>query len=160
VRATLRSTFASLGTLAVLGAGCGATAVDGGDTAAAPEGAGTSEEVREAPAVDAPSAEAGDAPADAATADAADEPADAAAAVGVDESGGDFRFTPDELRVSAGETVTFTNDGAAAHTVSGGGLNSGRLEPGDAYEVTFDEPGEIAYLCYFHPAMTGTVTVD
>jgi plastocyanin len=160
VRPTLRSTLASLGTLAVLTAGCGGAAVDGGDTAAAPEGAGSSETPVDD---DRPTAD-GDGTADTAeaTADAAEEPADAglAVTVGVDESGGDFRFTPDELRVSAGETVTFTNDGAAAHTVSGGGLNSGRLGPGDTYEVTFDEPGEIAYLCYFHPAMTGTVTVD
>jgi plastocyanin len=160
VRPFLRSTFASLGTLAVLAAGCGGTDVDEADTAAAPAEAGTSEAPDDD---DRPSAD-GDAPADTAeaTADAADEPNDAApgATIGVDESDGDFGFTPDELRVSAGETVTFTNDGAAAHTVSGGGLNSGRLEPGDTYEVTFDEPGEITYLCYFHPAMTGTVTVD
>jgi plastocyanin len=73
----------------------------------------------------------------------------------------DFRFVRDTTTVSAGTTVTWENADAAGHTVtaSDGSFDSGRLEPGDTFEHTFDEPGEYAYFCSIHPSMTAKVVV-
>jgi len=34
------------------------------------------------------------------------------------------------------------------------------LSQGDSGDLTFDEPGEYAYFCIFHPFMEGSVTVE
>jgi plastocyanin len=70
-----------------------------------------------------------------------------------------LRFSPDDLEVEVGTTVTWVNGGAVNHNVIGGPLTSGTLEPGDSFSFTFDEPGEITYQCYFHGGMEGTVRV-
>ena len=38
-------------------------------------------------------------------------------------------------------------------------FSGGALGRGATFQVTFDTPGEHAYLCGFHPEMTGTITV-
>jgi len=90
----------------------------------------------------------------------ADEPAsDASADAAVDVV--DFAFEPEQTEVSVGTTVEWSyEEGSSQHTVTfDDGEESGDLEPGDAYTRTFDEPGEHPYVCFFHPSMTGTVTV-
>ncbi len=73
----------------------------------------------------------------------------------------DFAFTPQELEVPAGTTVTWTNEDWAPHTVTAedGSFDSCELVEGDTFEYTFDEPGTYSYLCSFHPGMVGTVVV-
>lgn len=70
------------------------------------------------------------------------------------------RFLPADLTVTVGDTVVWEIVGSASHTVTGPGLASGVLEAGETFEATFTEPGEVAYICYLHPGMTGTVTVE
>ena len=71
-----------------------------------------------------------------------------------------FAFSPDSVEIKVGETVTWTNEDAAAHTVTGdGGVDSGQLATGQTYSKTFDTAGTYAYHCSIHPAMTGTVVV-
>ncbi len=75
----------------------------------------------------------------------------------------EFAFSPPELTVAVGDTVTFTNLDAAAHTatVSGGGsIDSGNLEQDDTYDYTFEAGGSFSYICVYHPFMTGTITVE
>jgi plastocyanin len=98
---------------------------------------------------------------------------------------GDRAFEPKSITVSAGETVTWTNDSSDAHTVtaeeaslpeganyfaSGGatseeaatdGVADGLLTEGETFSVTFDEPGTYRYYCIPHlsEGMTGTVIV-
>ena len=70
------------------------------------------------------------------------------------------RFTPDDLTVTIGTTVRWVNDDEEEHTVTSGIDNSDPdaglvfdspiLEPGDAFEVDFDEPGDLDYFCRFH----------
>jgi plastocyanin len=75
----------------------------------------------------------------------------------------DFLFTPADLKVAVGDTVTWTNDDEYAHTVTsedGDVLDSGNLDDGQTYELTFDQAGDYAYVCAIHPAMTATVTVE
>lgn len=74
-----------------------------------------------------------------------------------------FAFSPASVTVSAGDTVTWTNnDAGVPHTVSsgtGGELASGQLAGGASYQKTFTTPGTFAYHCDIHPSMTGVVIV-
>jgi plastocyanin len=73
----------------------------------------------------------------------------------------DFAFQPASLEVPAGTTVTWTNSGAATHTVTAdnGAFDSGRLASGATFSQTFDTAGTFAYHCEIHPQMTGTIVV-
>ena len=73
----------------------------------------------------------------------------------------DFAFQPASIEVPAGSTVTWTNTGAATHTVTAddGAFDSGQLKPGTNFSQTFTTPGTYTYHCEIHPQMTGTVVV-
>jgi plastocyanin len=72
----------------------------------------------------------------------------------------DNSFSPADAEVTVGDTVLWTNEGQAPHTVTfEDGPNSGQLAVGESFEHTFDETGEFAYVCTIHPGMEGTVTV-
>ena len=69
-----------------------------------------------------------------------------------------------EIRV--GDTVSWSNDDTAAHTVTSGtpdGLDgifdSGLFMSGTTFEFIFDESGTYPYFCMVHPWMTGKITV-
>ncbi|MGH3650102.1 MAG: cupredoxin domain-containing protein [Acidimicrobiia bacterium] len=64
--------------------------------------------------------------------------------------------------ISAGTTVTVTNDDAVAHTWTSedGVFNSGTLAGGETFDFTFENPGEYAYFCSIHAEMTGSITVE
>jgi plastocyanin len=84
-------------------------------------------------------------------------------------------FTPDQLEVAAGTTVTWTNRDAGAHTVTSGTVvqggagvtqepdgtfDSDDIPKGETFEQTFDEPGTYPYFCALHPAtMRGEIRV-
>lgn len=74
----------------------------------------------------------------------------------------DFSYKPENLKVSAGTTVTFTNSDKFAHTVTAKdkSFDSGNMDEGDTFEHTFDEPGTYDYFCSIHNSMTGSVTVS
>jgi plastocyanin len=75
-------------------------------------------------------------------------------------------FEPQSLEVTAGTTVTWTNEDGFAHTVTAGAPGSPEdtfaesLEGGDEAEITFDEAGTFPYFCNIHPSMTGEVVVS
>ena len=80
-----------------------------------------------------------------------------------------IQFSPKDVTVSAGETITFTNNEAVPHDVhksSGPGDDfasgpSGGMKEGDTFELTLDEPGKYEYVCDVHaPGMSGTITVN
>ncbi len=73
----------------------------------------------------------------------------------------DFGFEPADLTVAAGTTVTWTNTGAATHTVkwSDGTPESSGLTSGATYQRTFDTAGSFPYVCGIHGSMSGTITV-
>jgi plastocyanin len=70
-------------------------------------------------------------------------------------------YQPAALTIEAGQTVMWTNHGFTPHTVTaaGGEFDSGRLNLGESFKVTFSTPGTFAYACTIHPSMKGTVTV-
>jgi len=72
----------------------------------------------------------------------------------------DFAFTPSSVEIAVGDSVTWTNNDPATHTVTGdGGIDSGDLAQGQTYSHPFDAAGTYSYKCSIHPNMTGTVTV-
>ena len=72
----------------------------------------------------------------------------------------DFAFNPTALTISAGTTVTWTNNGSSVHTVTGSGWDSGQLQPGATYSHTFDTAGTYDYHCTNHPSMTASIIVQ
>ena len=75
-----------------------------------------------------------------------------------------FAFLPAEVRIRAGQTVTWLNceDDATAHTTHSDDevWSSPLLSPGTAFSHTFDQPGTFDYHCDPHPFMTGRVVVE
>ena len=74
---------------------------------------------------------------------------------------GDRAYSPDEITVAVGSTVTWTNTDTVAHTSTsnGSGWNSGTIAPGQQFSTTLQTAGTFAYHCAIHPGMVGTVTV-
>ena len=70
-------------------------------------------------------------------------------------------FSPTEITIAKGTTVTWTNNDSVAHTVTGNatGPASSTIQPGGTYQFTFDSAGTFPYHCSIHPSMTGTVQV-
>ena len=74
----------------------------------------------------------------------------------------DIVFNPVSVEVSAGTTVTWTNEDPVPHTVTGKdnkAIKSGVMNEGDTYSFTFDTLGTYSYYCAFHAGMTATVVV-
>jgi plastocyanin len=73
----------------------------------------------------------------------------------------DFSFSPKEITIKPGQTVTWNNDGQTAHTVKGKGFFTAQaLAHGDKYSHKFASAGRFNYLCTLHPTlMRGTVVV-
>ena len=84
--------------------------------------------------------------------------------VGAEVAMEDFRFSPDEVTVEAGQLVRFTNEGDEIHTATAHDdtFDAGEQEPGDVftYDTARDEPGAIGYHCAIHPEMQGTMTIE
>ena len=76
----------------------------------------------------------------------------------------DSTFTPNQLAIYPGDTVTWTQDDSTEHSVTSSEqlFNSSTLVPGGLYSFTFDEKGSFSYFCVFHGAgsMSGGVTVS
>ena len=68
-------------------------------------------------------------------------------------------FSPGEMAVSVGDTVTWNNASNEEHNVRGGPFSSPVLKPGNRYSFTFTRAENVKYACDIHPTMKGTVTV-
>ena len=70
-------------------------------------------------------------------------------------------FDPSATTVAVGSSVSWTwAQGAVTHNVT---FNDGQKSPDQSsggYVRVFDKAGAFPYHCTFHPAMTGTVTVQ
>jgi plastocyanin len=89
-------------------------------------------------------------------------------AVQIPVSIAEFAFTPDTVRVSPGDSVTWTNNGAFLHTSTSGvsGVwdslwDSGDLAHGATFTRGFPANGTFPYFCRHHylSGMTGVVVV-
>lgn len=71
-----------------------------------------------------------------------------------------YRFDPKTIEISAGDTVTWTNNDNFTHTVKIDGQDDHKVGRGDSVSITFDEPGRYHYVCTLHSKdMDGTVIV-
>jgi|SoiMethySBSTD1v2_1073268.scaffolds.fasta_scaffold242989_2 plastocyanin len=72
-----------------------------------------------------------------------------------------FQFTPAEVTIAPGESVTWVNDDGAPHGLEyhDGSAGKDLLLPGASYNRRFDQPGTYDYNCSVHPYMTGRVIV-
>jgi plastocyanin len=73
-------------------------------------------------------------------------------------------FTPSQISIAKGGTVTWTNNDSTTHTVvddlsNVGGPASGNIAPGSTYSFTFNKTGSFQYHCSIHPSMRGTIVV-
>lgn len=75
----------------------------------------------------------------------------------------DNHFTPSNITVPSGQTVTWVNRGHHVHTVTSSFFDSGRISPGKSVNFTFKHPGTYHYKCTLHSllffGMRGTITV-
>ena len=72
-----------------------------------------------------------------------------------------FTFTPAELKLKVGDTVTWTNHDDIPHTVvSAGKFRSKAMDTDGTFSFTFTTTGEYKYFCSLHPHMTGTIKVE
>lgn len=74
-----------------------------------------------------------------------------------------FAYHPQVLTVTAGTTVTWTNQDTVQHTVTAdagsGGFSSALLSQGQTFRHTFTRPGTYQYYCEVHTSMRGTIIV-
>ena len=72
-----------------------------------------------------------------------------------------FTFTPAELSLKVGDSVTWTNHDDIPHTiVSAGKFRSKALDTDDSFTFTFTAAGDYRYFCSLHPHMTGMIKVE
>ncbi|MER6419734.1 plastocyanin/azurin family copper-binding protein [Streptomyces sp. NPDC001137] len=75
-----------------------------------------------------------------------------------------YAFSPRTLTITAGDTVTWTNQDQAPHdveTTSGpASVHSPMLNKGGSWSHTFTTPGTYGYLCTVHPGMTARLVVE
>jgi len=84
------------------------------------------------------------------------------ASAGADVKIDNFSFTPQEIRVKVGTTVTWTNRDDIPHTVTSTDqvFKSKALDTDDKFSFTPSKPGTYSYYCSIHPKMTGKVIVE
>ena len=73
-----------------------------------------------------------------------------------------YAYTPAELTIKPGDTVTWLNvEKRVSHSVvfSATGEESERFFPGEQWSRTFDQAGRFDYRCGPHPEMKGVVIV-
>lgn len=74
-------------------------------------------------------------------------------------------FSPQQLTVKKGTTVTFTNRANGNHTITSniGLFKSGKLKTDQSYSYTFDEVGTYYFYCNYHSSElreNGVITVQ
>jgi plastocyanin len=73
----------------------------------------------------------------------------------------DFSFSPADLTVSDGDTITVSNIGDTSHTfTTEDGAIDETVAPGEEIEVAIEGVDSQAFHCRFHSQMTGTLTVE
>ena len=73
-----------------------------------------------------------------------------------------FAYSPSEIIIKKGDSVTWKNYDSVEHTVTsdiGDFLNSELFGQGESYTMTFTEAGDYNYHCTPHPYMKGRIIV-
>jgi plastocyanin len=72
-----------------------------------------------------------------------------------------FSFTPKEITVAPGTTITWVNHDDVPHTVVSPDkkFRSKALNTDEEFSFTFTDAGTYSYFCSVHPMMTGKIIV-
>ena len=72
-----------------------------------------------------------------------------------------FTFTPQEITIAPGTTLTWVNNDDIPHAVAatGNAFRSKALDTDQTFSFTFKEPGIYDYFCSLHPHMQGKIIV-
>jgi len=71
------------------------------------------------------------------------------------------RFTPPEITIKAGDSLTFTNDDEFIHQMYSDALfDSDERKPGQALTQAFTRSGTFEVRCHIHPKMKLVVHVN
>lgn len=73
-----------------------------------------------------------------------------------------MRFNPSQVTVQAGQTIEWKNEDMFSHTVTAddGSFDSGLIDPGHSWRMTFKNPQTIAYHCRPHPNMKAMLVLQ
>jgi plastocyanin len=73
-----------------------------------------------------------------------------------------FAFSPASVTIKKGESVTWTNEDSASHTIVSDSnvFQSGSLANGQTFSFTFNTAGQFPYHCSIHPSMKAMVIVQ
>jgi plastocyanin len=73
-----------------------------------------------------------------------------------------FQYVPASDTVAAGDTVVWINEDAVPHTATAAdqAWDTGSIETKESALVVVTKKGDYAYLCAFHPNMSGTLIVQ
>jgi plastocyanin len=89
-----------------------------------------------------------------------ESPSDSGGGGGADLTIVDFGFSPTELSVTEGQTITVTNIGETSHTfTTDDGAIDQTIAPGDTVPITLTGVTTGGFHCRFHSQMVGTLTV-
>jgi plastocyanin len=75
----------------------------------------------------------------------------------------DFAFKPQNIKVTVGTKVTWTNNDSTTHQIVSKTEpypGDGTIGPGESFTVSFDAPGTYDYFCGIHNSMTGSIVVS
>jgi plastocyanin len=74
-----------------------------------------------------------------------------------------YAFGPGSMTITAGDTVTWTNEDQAPHdvttTTAPVAIHGSTMQQGQSWSFTFTTPGTYSYICSIHPDMKATLTV-
>lgn len=72
-----------------------------------------------------------------------------------------FKFAPDPVTITVGDSVTWTNSDPVGHNAqaSDKSFRTPLFFSGESATVTFETAGTFPYFCGAHPEMVGTVIV-
>ena len=70
-------------------------------------------------------------------------------------------YSPSEFAAHVGQTITWVNLDSTVHTVtsSANAFDSGRIDVGSRFQLTFTKAGDYDYYCVYHPWMNGEFIV-
>lgn len=73
----------------------------------------------------------------------------------------DFAFTPANLEIKAGDTVTWINEDDTQHSAwdLNDNFDTGLLSTGQSASLTFNGAGTFVYRCRPHGNMRGSITI-
>lgn len=73
-----------------------------------------------------------------------------------------FAFSPADLTIAAGDTVTWVNEDSTSHSAwedSGNTFDTGLIRPAGSASQTFSDVGSFSYRCRPHGNMRGSITI-